>query len=145
MNLYLHYGVGHKPSKTRLNLTQSKTIKYNLQSRTGKYPKKGAVVGIMRRRRWRVYHTSRRRQILCSNRTQIHRTPPRTATEAETWSTRAVQGVTNPLARADHAPVNGEFFGRSKQRQNRRTTAGKATQIIPPTTRTTDVDLELKE
>jgi hypothetical protein len=40
MNLYLHYGVGHKPSKTRLNLTQSKTIKYNLQSRTGKHPKK---------------------------------------------------------------------------------------------------------
>jgi hypothetical protein len=111
MNLYLHYGVGHKPSKTRLNLTQSKTIKYNLQSRTGKHPKKGAVVGIMRRRR----------QILCSN-----RTPPRTATEAETWSTRAVQGVTNPLVRADHAPVNNEFFGRSKQRQNRRTTAGKA-------------------
>jgi hypothetical protein len=40
MNFYLHYGVGHKPSKTRLNLTQNKTIKYNLQSRIGKHPKK---------------------------------------------------------------------------------------------------------
>jgi hypothetical protein len=145
MNLYLHYGVGHKPSKTRLNLTQSKTIKYNLQSRTGKHPKKGAVVGIMRHRRRRVYHTRRRRQILCSNRTQIHRTPPRMATEAETWSTHAVQGVTNPLARADHAPVNGEFFGRSKQRQNLRTTAGKAGGRMSTRKRRNRADLELKE
>jgi hypothetical protein len=135
MNLYLHYGVGNKPSKTRLNLTQSKTIKYNLQSRTGKHPKKGAVVGIMRRRR----------QILCSNRTQIHRTPPCTATEAETWSTCAVQGVTNPLARADHEPVNGEFFGRSKQRQNLRTTAGKAGGRMSTRKRRNRADLELKE
>jgi hypothetical protein len=93
---------------------------------------------------------------------QNPRTPPSTATETETWSSRAAQGVTNPLARDDHVPVNGEIFGRSKQRQNWRTTARKvggcvltrdwrnradlalkndkteAPQIVPPATSTTN-------
>jgi hypothetical protein len=112
----------------------------------------------MHRRR----HTRRRWHIPCSNRTQIHRKPSSTAIGAETWSSRAAQGVTNLLARDDHAPGNGELSGCSKQRQNRRTTASKAgrrvltrdwrnradlelkndkietPQIVPPATRTTD-------
>jgi hypothetical protein len=115
---------------------------YQIQSaiKNRKTPKKRAVVGIMRRRRRRVWYMRRRRQILCSN-----RTPPRTATEAETWSTRAAHGVTNPLARADHVPVNSEFFDRSKQQQNRRTTAGKAGGRVSTRKWRNRADLELKE
>jgi len=60
------------------------------------------------------------------------------------WSSRAAQGVTNSLARADHAPVNGEFFGRSKQRQNRRTAASKAGGHVSTREWRNRADLELK-
>jgi hypothetical protein len=58
MNLYLHYGVGHKQSvlkskdHDKSNIEQ--TIKYNLYSRTRKHPKTGAVVGKKHRGRRRV-------------------------------------------------------------------------------------------
>jgi hypothetical protein len=91
-----------------------------------------------------VYHTRRRRHIPCSNRTQIHRTPSSTATKAETWSSRAAQGVTNPLAHDDHAPGNGELSGRSKQRQNQRTTASKVRRRVSTRDWRNRADLELK-
>jgi hypothetical protein len=95
-------------------------------------------------RRWRVYHMCRRRHIPYSNWTQIHRTPSSTAIEAKTWSSRAAQGVTNPLARDDHAPGNGELSGRSKQRQNRRTMASKAGRRVSTRDWRNRTDLELK-
>jgi hypothetical protein len=91
-----------------------------------------------------VYHTSRRRHIPCSNRTQIDRTPSSTTTEAEKWSSRAAQGVTNPLARDDHVSGNGELSGRSKRQQNWRTTASKAGRHVSTRDWRNRADLELK-
>jgi hypothetical protein len=49
MNLYLHYGIGHKQSvlksKDQAKSNTEQTIKYNLYSRTRKHPKTRAVVG----------------------------------------------------------------------------------------------------
>jgi hypothetical protein len=91
-----------------------------------------------------MHRRRRRRHIPCSNRTQIHRTPSSTATGVETWSSHAAQGVTNPLARDDHVPGNRELSGRSKQRQNRRTTASKAGRRVSTRDWRNIADLELK-
>jgi hypothetical protein len=113
MNLYLHYGVGHKQSvlrsKTRLNLTQSKL------SNTRKHLKQNLSS-----------EENTTRDNVCSTRAATGRSPavaehhkPSGATRHGnrdgTWPLRAAQGVKNTLARDDHAPITGELSGRSKQ------------------------------
>jgi hypothetical protein len=121
---------------TKLNLTHSKlsnTICIQEQENTQKQElsSEESTVGD---------YTRRHQNIPCSNRTP----KPSNATKHGNRDGNVAQGVTNPLARDDHAPVNGEHFSRSKQQQNWRTTASKAGGHVSTRGRRNRADLALK-
>jgi hypothetical protein len=148
MNLYLHYGVGHKQSMLRSN-DQAKSnteqiVKYNLYSRTRKHPKQKLSS-----------EESTTGDSACRTRASTgrsledgkHHKPLNSTKHGNrdgTWPSRVAQGVKNTMARDDHAPFTGELSGRSKQRQNRRTTTNKAGGRVSTIGRRNRADLALK-
>jgi len=123
MNLYLHYGVGHKivlTSNDQAKLNPKQTIKYNL------YKQKNTQSRNCRRRkhhrRRRVQHTRRHRANPCNSLKQENPwAPPCTAKTRNVPITRG-QSMKSTLARGNHAPVTAEQPGRRRQRLNQRTT-----------------------